>query len=217
MRAETSATSAVVTLSVAVAVIGHVLAGGSASLAVVPQLLALAAVCWLLGEFVAGHRWLAVVVLAGVQLLVHVTLDATAHPADQATGQPAAPMPVGHSSMHDMAGHDHMAGMTMPTATDTTAAPMHAGITDALTMTAAHLAVLLAGIALIGSTHRWVQRVLRILARLVPQLPAAVIPLPGVHAALPGVPEGPQLTQRRLTSNVSRRGPPQYGLLTVPS
>lgn len=203
MRAETSATSAVVTLSVAVAVVGHVLAGGSASLAVVPQLLALAAICWLLGEFLAGRRWLSVVVLAGVQLFVHVTLD-SAHPA------PAAPM-------HDMAGHEHMAGMSMPAATDTAAAPMHTGITDALTMTAAHLAVLLAGVALIGSTHRWVQRVLRILARLVPQLPAAVIPLPGVRAARPGVPERPQLTQRRLTSNVSRRGPPQYGLLTTPS
>jgi hypothetical protein len=215
VRAETSATSAVVTLSVAVAVVGHVLAGGSASLAVVPQLLAIAAVCWLVGEFVAGHRWLSVVVLAGVQLSVHVALDATAHPADKPA--PVAPMPVGHSSMPDMAGHDHMAGMTMPAATDTAAAPMHAGVTDALTMTAAHLAVLLAGIALIGSTHRWVQRVLRILARLVPQLPAAVIPLPGVHAALPGVPERPHLTQRWLTSNVSRRGPPRYGLLTVPS
>ncbi len=213
MHAEASATSAVVTLSVAVAVIGHVLAGGSASLAVVPQLLAIAAACWLLGEFVAGHRWLSAVVLAGVQLFVHVTLDATAHPANK----PAAPVSADHSSVHDMAGHDHMAGMTMPAATDSAAAPMHAGITDALTMTAAHLAVLLAGIALIGSTHRWVQRVLRILARLVPQLPAAVIPLPGVHAALPGVPERPQLTERWLTSNVSRRGPPQYGLLTVPS
>jgi len=49
LRAETSATSAVLTLSVAVAVAGHVLvSGGSVPLAVVPQLLALAGACWLL-------------------------------------------------------------------------------------------------------------------------------------------------------------------------
>jgi hypothetical protein len=204
MRAETSATSAVVTLSVAVAVVGHVLAGGSASLAVVPQLLALAAAGWLLGEFLAGHTWLSVAVLAGIQLVVHVSLNAT-----------VSPQPVAHSSVHDMTGHDHMAGMTMPPATNVT--PMHNGITDAVTMTVAHLAVLLAGVVLIGSTHRWAQRVLRILARLVPQLPAAVIPLPAVRLALPDVPEQPWRTQRWLTSNVSRRGPPQYRVLTVPS
>ena len=204
MLAETSATSAVVTLSVAVAVVGHVLVGGSVSLSVVPQLLALAAVCWLLGEFLAGRRWVSVVVLAGIQLFVHVTLDA-AHPAPPAL--------MGNSSVHGM--HD-MAGMTMPQATDA-AAPMHSGITAALTMTAAHLLVLLAGVVLIGRTHQWVQRVLRILARLVPQLPAEVVAVPGVRAALPGVPERPQLTQRWLTSNVSRRGPPAYRVLTAPS
>jgi hypothetical protein len=207
LRAETSATSAVVTLSVAVAVVGHVLVGGSVSVAVVPQLLALAAVCWLLGEFLAGRRWVSVVVLAGIQLFVHVTLDA-AHPAPPAL--------MGNSSMHEMHDMHDMAGMTMPQATDA-AAPMHSGITDVLTMTAAHLLVLLAGVVLIGRTHQWVQRVLRILARLVPQLPAEVVAVPGVRAALPGVPERPQLTQRWLTSNVSRRGPPAYRVLTAPS
>jgi hypothetical protein len=208
VRAETSATSAVVMLSVAVAVVGHVLAGGSASLAVAPQLVALAAAGWLLGEFLAGRRWLSLLVLGAIQLVVHVSLDATEHPAPVAS---VAPMPMDHSSMHE-----HMPGMTMPAATETAAAPMHSGLTDALTMSAAHLVVLLAGVVLIGSTHRWAQRVLRILARLVPQLPAAVIPLPAVRAALPGVPERPRVTQRWLTSNVSRRGPPQYRVLTVP-
>jgi hypothetical protein len=176
---------------------------------VVPQLLALAAAGWLLGEFLAGRTWLSVAVLAGIQLVVHVSLNAT-----------VSPQPVAHSSAHemtghDMTGHDHMAGMTMPPAT--TVAPMHNGITDAVTMSLAHLAVLLAGVVLIGSTHRWAQRVLRILARLVPQLPAAVIPLPAVRLTLPDVPEQPWRTQRWLTSNVSRRGPPQYRVLTVPS
>ncbi|GAA1617851.1 hypothetical protein GCM10009789_84780 [Kribbella sancticallisti] len=220
MRAETSATSAVVTLSVAVAVVGHVLAGGSASLAVVPQLLALAAACWLLGEFLAGRRWLSVAVLAGIQLFVHAGLDRP-HPAKAADPMPAAS--AGHSSMHDM--HDmhamqhahgtHGMADTMAMPAPEVASPLHSGLSGALTMTAAHLVVLLAGVVLIGSTHRWVQRVLRILTRLVPQLPAAVIPLPGVRTALPGVPERPLLTQRWLTSNVSRRGPPAYRVLTA--
>lgn len=180
---------------------------GSASLAVVPQLVALAAAGWLVGEYLAGHRWLSVIVLAAIQLFVHVTLDATKHPAPV-----AAPMPMDHSSMHD-----HMPGMTMPAATETAAAPMHASVTDALTMTAAHLVVLLAGVVLIGSTHRWAQRVLRILARLVPQLPAAVIPLPAVRAALPGVPERPRFIQQPAHLERLAARAPQYRVQTVPS
>lgn len=200
MRAETSATSAVATLSVAVAVAGHVLAGGSASLAVVPQLIAIAAVCWLVGEFVAGRRLLSIVLLAGVQLVVHLSLD-SAHP------KASTPMPT--SQMHDIAGHDHTHAMPMPQATDT----VHTGLTDAITMTAAHLLVLLASVALIGGTHRWVQRVLRILARLVPQLPAPAVAIPTMGTPAAAVPEQPHLTERWLTSNVSRRGPPQYRAL----
>lgn len=202
MRAETSTTSAVATLSVAVAVSGHVLVGGSASLAVVPQLLAIAAVSWLVGEFVAGRRLLSIALLAGIQLVVHLSLDSS-HPT------PAAPMPTSHSSMHDMAAHDHTHGMPMPQATET----VHTGLTDAITMTAAHLLVLLASVALIGGTHRWVQRVLRILARLVSQLPAPAVAIPTMGTAPAAVPERPHLTERWLTSNVSRRGPPQYRAL----
>lgn len=204
MRAETSATSAVVTLSVAVAVIGHVLVGGgSVALAVVPQLIALAGACWLLGEYVAGRRWSSVAVLAGVQLFVHLTLD-SAHQ------EPAAAMEV-------PAGHSHAHGMTMPMATEMPDQSMHQGFTGSLTMAAAHLLVLLAGVVLIGRTHQWVQRVLRILARLVPQLPAALTPVPPVGRPQSAVPEGPHLTQRWLTSNVSRRGPPAVRVLTAPS
>lgn len=207
MRTETSATSAVVTLSVAVAAVGHVLVSdGSIPLAVVPRLLALAAACWLLGEFLAGRRRLSVAVLAGIQLIVHVTLHA-AHPA-------AAPMPTGHSHTHDMPG---MAmPMPMPEATQPPAMPD--GVTGALTMTAAHLLVLLAGVVLISRAHQWVSRVLRVLARLVPQLPMAVIlVVPTVARGLTGVPEVPHLGQRWLTSNVSRRGPPVVSLLTATS
>jgi len=189
----------VATLSVAVAVAGHVLAGGSASLASVPQLLAIAAVCWLVGEFVAGRRLLSIGLLAGAQLLVHLTLDST-H---------AAPMPASHSSMH---GHHHAPGMTMPQP----AAPVQSGLTDALTMTAAHLLVLLASVALISGAHRWVQRVLRILARLVPRLPAPASAVPAVGTPLAGA-EQPQRAERWLSSNVSRRGPPSLrsSVLTV--
>ena len=211
MRAETSATSAVVTLSVAVAAVGHVLVSdGSIPLAVVPRLLALAAAGWLLGEYLAGRRWLSVAVLAGIQLIVHVTL-AAAHPA----AAPAA-MPTGHSHTHDMPGMAMSMPMPMPEATSPPA--MHVGVTGALTMTAAHLLVLLAGVLLIGRAHQWASRVLRVLARLVPQLPAAVVlVVPALARGLTGVPDVPRLGQRWLTSNVSRRGPPAMALLTASS
>ena len=209
MRAETSATSAVVTLSVAVAAVGHVLVSdGSIPLAVVPRLLALAAAGWLLGEYLAGRRWLSVAVLAGIQLIVHVTL-AAAHPA----AAPAA-MPTGHSHTHDMPGM----AMSMPMPEATSPPAMHVGVTGALTMTAAHLLVLLAGVLLIGRAHQWASRVLRVLARLVPQLPAAVVlVVPALARGLTGLPDVPRLGQRWLTSNVSRRGPPAMALLTASS
>ncbi|WP_329002936.1 hypothetical protein OHA18_06985 [Kribbella sp. NBC_00709] len=76
MPTESRTTSAVAALSVAVAVVGHALVGGgSVPLGVVPPLAALAGVCWLLGEYLAGERLLTALVLAGVQLFVHVTLD----------------------------------------------------------------------------------------------------------------------------------------------
>ncbi|NEA37493.1 hypothetical protein [Streptomyces sp. SID13031] len=207
MRAETSATSAVATLSVAVAVAGHVLVGGFASVAVVPQLLALAAIAWLLGEHLTARRWLSIGVLAAIQLTTHLILDSGHRPA------PMDPAPMDHAAMVHSSMHD-MAGMTMPMPEPVVteqAAGGHGGLASALTMSAAHLAVLLVGVALVTQAHRWVQRVLRILARLVPQVPALAIALPVVRAVLAGVPERPQLTQRWLTSNVSRRGPPEYG------
>lgn len=144
--------------------------------------------------------------LAGIQLVVHVTLDA-AHPA----AAPAA-MPTGHSHTHDMP------GMAMPMPETTSPPAMHQGVTDALTMTAAHLLVLLAGVVLIGRAHQWASRVLRVLARLVPQLPAAVVlVVPTLARGLTGVPDVPQLRQRWLTSNVSRRGPPAVALLIASS
>ncbi|WP_157979742.1 hypothetical protein [Kribbella monticola] len=188
MRAETSATSAVVTLGVAVAVGGHVLvSGASVPLAVVPQLLALAAACWLLGEFVAGRRAQAVGVLAAVQLVVHLTLNSThSEPVAQA-----------HEMPMDMA---MPMDMPMPGATES---PAH----SALTMTATHLLALLAGIFVVGRAHDWAVRVLRILARLVPELPGGLVVVPAARRPLTAVPE-PSLTQRWLNSNGSRRGPP---------
>jgi hypothetical protein len=169
MHAESSATPVVAALSVVVAVGGHVLAGGTVSLQLVSPLLALTAVCWLLGEYLAGERALSVVVLAAIQLFVHVTLD-------------AAPMPMHHE--------------TMPR-----------GIGGSLLMTAAHLTVLLAGVLAITGAHRWVHRVLRTFARLLPRLPI-LTPVRRYAAVLLAVPPSPRLVQRWLTSNVSRRGPP---------
>ena len=95
---------------------------------------------------------------------------------------------------------------------------MHDAVTGALVMTAAHLLVKLAGVVLIGRAHQWAARVLRVLARLVPQLPAAVVlVVPTLASGLTGVPDVPRLGQRWLTSNVSRRGPPAMALLTASS
>ena len=77
MPVESSTTSVVAALSVVLAVVGHALVGGgTVPLGVLVPLAALAGVCWLLGEYLAGERLLTVLVLAGVQLFVHVTLDA---------------------------------------------------------------------------------------------------------------------------------------------
>jgi hypothetical protein len=156
MPVESSATSVVAALSVAVAVVGHALAGGgSVPFGVVPPLAALAGVCWLLGEYLAGERLLTALVLAAVQLFVHVTLDAA------------------HPPMHH--------GMPMPS-----------GIGGSLLMTAAHLSV---------------YRVLRILARFLPQLPV-LHPVRRAVAALLALASAPRLLGAWLTSNVCLRGPP---------
>jgi hypothetical protein len=198
LPAETRAPSAVVTLSVAVAVAGHVLvSGGSVPLVLAPQLLALAGACWLLGEFLAGRRALSIAVLAGVQLVVHLSLD-SAHRAPAA----AMEMPAGHSQMHDM---PMPMAMPMPPATEP---PMHMGFSGALTMAAAHLLVLLAGVVLIGRAHDWAAGVLRILARLIPDLPARQIVVPAVGRVLSAIPELPHRTQEWRISDISRRGPP---------
>ncbi|MFK4087002.1 hypothetical protein ACI2LF_23035 [Kribbella sp. NPDC020789] len=84
MRAEAGTTSVVAALSVVVAAAGHALAGGGPIPAeVVAPLLGLMGVCWLLGEYLADEPVLVAVVLAVVQLFVHVTLDA-AHPHSMA-------------------------------------------------------------------------------------------------------------------------------------
>lgn len=171
MATESSATPVVAALSVVVAVAGHVLAGGVLPLWAVSPLLALTLVCWLLGEYLAGERLLTVLVLGGIQLFVHVTLD----------------------SAHPMA-HDSMA---MP----------HQGVGGSLLMTAAHLSVLLAGVLAISRAHRWVYRVLRIFARLIPQLPA-VHPVSLSAPTLPAPATPPRLIGAWLTSNVCLRGPP---------
>jgi hypothetical protein len=184
LRAEGCATSAVAALSVVVAVLGHVLAGGgSVPLGVVPPLVALMGVCWLLGEYLADERLLSGLVLFGVQLFVHVAMDA-AH-------QPTAMHHAGHESM-----------------------PMPRGISGNLFMTAAHLVVLLAGVLLISRTHHWAQRIVRILARLVPQLPKAPFPVRRYAAVLPAVP-APRLLRQWLRANVSRRGPPPARVLSA--
>ncbi|MGW7682060.1 hypothetical protein ACWGID_15050 [Kribbella sp. NPDC054772] len=172
MPTEGRATPVVAALSVAVAVLGHVLVGGGGvPLVVVPPLAALAAACWLLGEHLADERLLTALVLAVVQLFVHVTLDA--------------------ASMHH---------------------GMSPGIGGSLLMTATHLGVLLAAVLAISRAHRWILRVRKVFARLLPELPVLrpVLHLaPAVHGFLsPWTPAG-----SRLGSSVSGRGPPGVRVL----
>lgn len=238
LRAEPSPTAAIATLSVAVAAAGHALAGGTVSLAAVPQLLALAAIAWSVGEHVSGRRLLSVGFLAALQLATHLALElshraptsiATAA-ADPVVGAPMDHAAVGHSSMHEMAGMHAMPGMAMPaaeaSASAATGSPpggvpggmsgaMHGGVAGVVTMSAAHLLVLLLGVVVVTRAHRWVLRVVRILARLVLRLPDRPVALPGVRAVLGGVPEMPRLRQRWLVSGVSRRGPPGCGVLAA--
>lgn len=89
MPVESSTTSVVAALSVAVAVVGHALIGATAvPLSMLVPLAALAAVCWLLGEYLAGEPLLTVLVLACVQLFVHVTLDAAHQPMGHEMAMP---------------------------------------------------------------------------------------------------------------------------------
>jgi hypothetical protein len=204
LRVESSATSAVVTLSVAVAMGGHLLvAGGSVPVAVLPQLAALGGACWLLGEFLAGRRLVSIAVLAAVQLFVHLALGSTPHNAQ------AMEMPAGHSDMHD--------SMAMPMPMPASEPAGQGGITDALTMTASHLLALLTAVALLGRAHQWTQRIRRILARLVPELPDGLVPVPTVGHLPAVVPGRVPVAQRWLPSNVSRRGPPLIAALTASS
>jgi hypothetical protein len=191
-------------LSVAVAMGGHwLVAGGAVPLAVLPQLAALAGACWLLGEFLAGRRLVSVAVLAAVQLFVHLALGSSGHNSQ------AMEMPAGRSDMHD--------SMAMPMPMPANEPAGHSGITDALSMTASHLLALLSAVALLGRAHEWMQRIRRILARLVPELPAGLMPVPAVGRLLAVVPGRVPVAQRWLPSNVSRRGPPPIAVLTASS
>ena len=144
-------------------------------LGVVAELAALAGVCWLLGEYLAGERLLTALVLGGVQLLVHVTLDS--------------------ATMHD--------GMAMS-----------GGIASSLMMTAAHLTALLAGVLAVSQARRWVCRVLRTFARLLPQLPELhPVRTPGRVFAVVLSPR--RLVGSWLDTNVSRRGPPGVRVIPV--
>ena len=169
MPTESRTTSVVAALSVAVAVVGHVLVGGGGvPLGVVAPLAALAGVCWLLGEYLAGERLLTALVLAAVQLFVHVTLDS--------------------ASMHD--------GMAMPP-----------GVGSSLMMTGTHLSVLLAGVLAVSRARHWITRVVRIVARFLPQLPV-LHPVPGPARRFVVVSAPVRLAASWRESNVSRRGPP---------
>jgi hypothetical protein len=197
-----------VTLSVAVAMGGHwLVAGGSVPLAVLPPLAALAGACWLLGESLAGRRLVSIAVLAAVQLFVHLALDSTRHDAQ------AMEMPAGHSHMDDSMSMP----MPMPMPMSATDPAGQGGVTDALVMTVSHLLALLTAVALLGRAHQWMQRIRRILARLVPELPAGLVPVPTVGRLLAVVPGRVPVAQRWLPSNVSRRGPPLIAVLTASS
>lgn len=226
MRAEASATSTVAALSVAMAAVGHTLvAGGPVPTSSLVPLIALTGACWLLGDHLAGRLRMSVAVLAGVQIIVHLMLGATPHhdatsAAGSTSGTPTTTsatttaaltqQPVGHSH-----GHQHSHGATAGPASSPSAG--QSGLADALTMTVAHLGALLVAVVVLARAHGWVARIRRILGRLVPELPAGVVPVPSVGRLLTRIPGREPVAQRWLPSNVSRRGPPALAAVTASS
>jgi hypothetical protein len=92
---------------------------------------------------------------------------------------------------------------------------MHHGMSlgSSLMMTATHLGALLVGVLAIGRAHRWVHRVRRVFARLLPELP---VPRPVRRIAAEHVFSGAwRPTGSRLGTSVSGRGPP--GVREIPA
>ena len=96
-------------------------------------------------------------------------------------------------------------------------ASMHGGAAGSLTMATAHLIVLLVGIGLVDHTHQWISRVRRIVARLVPALPAPMVAIMVGRGGPRAVRSTPSYRQHRSTSSMSRRGPPAGRAHPVPS
>jgi hypothetical protein len=84
---------------------------------------------------------------------------------------------------------------------------MSPGVGGSLMMTATHLSVLLAGVLAVSQARRWVTRVVRIFARLLPRLPV-LHPVPGHARGFVVVSAPVRLAASWLESAVSRRGPP---------
>ncbi|HEU4948664.1 MAG TPA: hypothetical protein VFT31_16065 [Kribbella sp.] len=131
------------------------------------------------------------------------TLSVAAAVGGHTTGHLHEPtMSMSGMSTSGRSGHDGIAGAFSMSGGG------HGGVTSALAMSAVHLGGLLAAVALLGRAHRWAQRIGRILARLVPELSATVVPVPAVGRLLSDIPDVRSVAARWLPSNVSRRGPP---------
>ncbi len=182
MRTRAGFTAVVAVLSLLAGVAGHSYVDGHPlDPAAVPRLAMLAAFGVLLG----WQRFGAVVQLAGLAAIqggVHLIL----------MGGPPEPAPV---PMHEHHQHESMPEATTSTGTD-------------LPMMAAHLAGVLLAVILLHRAGLWWQRLLAVLARVLPVLPAAVSPLP-VLSSRPGVAAAAvPCPERWLPAGVLRRGPP---------
>jgi hypothetical protein len=86
---------------------------------------------------------------------------------------------------------------------------------EGLAMPVAHLAALLVAGLLLARAGRWAGRIRQLLDRLVPGVPAVFVAVPIPARLLADVPQRAPSARRRLSSNISRRGPPAAAAITA--
>lgn len=209
MRGRTGATAVASALTVALATLAHVLAGGRVPASAWPTLVAVGGSCLLLAMSGVSRRVL-VVALGAAQCGLHLALGSAAGGglgSTVGTSQAQVPLPV----PPDPHAHHHGA---VPAADVTPAVAGHAGMGTA--MLAAHLGALLASVVLLEQAHRWWRRLVEVMSRALPGLPRPVLAAgPREVRAWSARPR--PFARRWLSAGVRRRGPPLTGVALAQS